>query len=73
MKPDLCSLVALFFATVALAEDTKTVTISNEGTAVMTISAPQTAKVMTVIETKDLVLNLWSCPRPRRSPRRSRA
>jgi len=68
MKTGLCGVVVLFFATVALAEDLKTVTISKEGAAVMTIRAPQSAKVTTdkektVIDTKDMVLDLWVVPK----------
>ena len=44
------------------------VTISNDGAAVMTISAPQSAKVTTikdktVIDTNDMVLDLWVAPK----------
>ncbi|MGO9111860.1 MAG: hypothetical protein ACLP9L_21750 [Thermoguttaceae bacterium] len=68
MKAGLCSFAVLFFATVAPAEDMKTVTISKVGTAVMTIRAPQSAKVTmdkekTVIDTKDMVLDLWVVPK----------
>ena len=68
MKAGLCSVVVLLFASVALAEDLKTVAISNEGAAVMTISAPKSAKVTTdkektVIDTKDMVLDLWIVPK----------
>ncbi len=68
MKPGLCSVVVLFLATVASAEDLKTVTISKDGAAVMTISAPKSAKVTTekdktVIDTKDMVLDLWVVPK----------
>ena len=62
MKTGLGSVVVLLFAAVGLAADTKSVTISNDGTAVMTINTPQSAKVTTVIETKDMVLNLWVVP-----------
>ncbi len=46
----------------------KTVTISNAGKAVMTISAPQSAKVTTdkdktVIDSKDMILDLWVVPK----------
>jgi len=68
MKAGICSVVVLLFATVALAEDPKTVSISHKGVAVMTISAPQSAKVTTekektVIDTKDMVLDLWVVPK----------
>ncbi len=68
MKTGLCSVVVLLCAAVAWAEDMKTVTISNAGAAVMTISAPQGAKVTTdkektVIDTKDMVLDLWVVPK----------
>ena len=68
MKTGLCSVVALFFATVAWAEDLKTVAISNAGAAVMTISVPQSAKVTTdkektTIDTKDMILYLWVVPK----------
>jgi hypothetical protein len=68
MKTGLCSVAVLFFAVVASAEDMKTVTISNDGAAVMTISAPQSAKVTTekektVIDTKDMVLDVWIVPK----------
>ena len=68
MKTGLCSVVVLLFAAVASADDMKTVTISHEGAAVMTISAPQSAKVKTdkdktVIDAKDMVLDLWVVPK----------
>jgi hypothetical protein len=64
----LFSLLALFIASAASAEDMKTVTLSHEGTAVLTISASQAAKVTatdekTVIDTKDMVLDLWVAPK----------
>jgi len=46
----------------------KTVTISNDGSAVMTIRVPQNAKLVTIIETKDLVLNLWIVPTAKTVP-----
>ena len=68
MKTGLCTLAVLAFATVASAEDMKKVTISHKGSAVMTISAPQSAKVTvdkekTIIDTKDMVLDLWVMPK----------
>jgi hypothetical protein len=68
MKRVLCSVVVLLFAVVASAQEMKTVTISNEGAAVLTISAPQSAKVKTeqektVIDTKDMELDLWVVPK----------
>lgn len=67
MKTGLCSVGLLFCAALASAEDLKTVAISNEGTAVMTINVAQSAKVTTnkektVIDTKDMVLDLWVVP-----------
>jgi len=68
MKTGLCSVVVLFFAAAVSAEGLKTVTISNDGAAVMTISVPQSAKVATdkektVLDTKDMVLDLWVVPK----------
>lgn len=68
LKTVLFSVFALLFSAVAFAEDTKTVTISSAGTAVMTISAPQNAKVTTdkektVIDSKDMILDLWVVPK----------
>ncbi len=68
MKRLFCSVVVLLFATAAMAEDLKTVTISNAGAAVLSISAPQSAKVTTekektVIDTKDMELDLWVVPK----------
>ena len=68
MKTCLCTVVALLFAAVAAAEDMKTVTISNDGAAVMTISVPKAAKVTTdkektVLDTKDMYLDLWVVPK----------
>jgi hypothetical protein len=68
MKTGLCSVALLFFATLASAEDLKAVAISNEGTAVMTIVVAQSAKVTTknektVIDTKDMLLDLWVVPK----------
>jgi hypothetical protein len=73
MKAGLGSVVMLLCATVASAEDMKTVTISNEGTAVMTIRVPQSAKVTTdkektVIDTKDMYLDLWVVPKAKTVP-----
>jgi hypothetical protein len=72
MKTGLCGFVVVLLAAAAAAEDMKTVTISHQGAAVMTLSAPQSAKVTTenektVIDTKAC----GSCPRPRRWPTRS--
>jgi len=68
MKTCLCSVVVILFAAVALAEDMKTVTISNDGAAVMTIGVTQSAKVTTekektVIDTKEMFLDLWVVPK----------
>ena len=68
MKTGLCTFAVLAFATVASAEDMKKVTISHKGSAVMTISAPQSAKVTvdkekTVIDVKNMVLDLWVVPK----------
>ena len=68
MKAGLGSVVMLLCATVASAEDMKTVTISNEGTAVMTIRVPQSAKITaekekTVLDTKEMNLDLWVVPK----------
>ncbi len=68
MKSGLLSALAVFFSALASAEDMKTVTISNDGTAVMTISAPQSAKVTTdkdktVIDSKEMILDLWVVPK----------
>jgi len=68
MKTGFFSVLAVLFASIATAEDMKTVTLSHEGAAVMTISAPQAAKVTvtnekTVIDTKDMVLDLWVVPK----------
>jgi hypothetical protein len=68
MKTGLCTFAVLAFATVASAEDMKKVTISHKGSAVMTISAPQSAKVTvdkekTVIDAKNMVLDLWVVPK----------
>ncbi len=68
MKTGLCSVAVLLFAAAAWAADMKTVTVSKDGAAAMTISAPQKAKVTTdkdktVIETKDMNLDLWVVPK----------
>src|SRR6266446_1724007 len=68
MKIAFCTVAALCFAAAASAEETKTVTISIEGAAVMTIDAPQSAKVTTaaektVIDSKDMTLDLWVVPK----------
>ncbi len=68
MKTGLCSVVVLLCAAAASAEDMKTVTISSQGAAVMKISVPQSAKVTTdndktVLDTKDMVLDLWIVPK----------
>ena len=68
MKTRVGSIVVLLFATTAWAEDLKTVQLSNEGTVVMTIGVPQSAKVTTkkektVIDTKDMILDLWVLPK----------
>jgi len=68
MMTGLLSVVVLLSTAVALAQDLKTVTISHKNAAVVSISAPQSAKVTTdkektVIDTKDMVLYLWVVPK----------
>jgi hypothetical protein len=68
MKTALCTVAFLLVAALASAEEMKTVTISNDGAAVLTISMPQGAKVTTektktVIDTNDMVLDLWVVPK----------
>jgi hypothetical protein len=68
MKTGLCSVAVLFFAAAASAEGLKTVTISNDGAAVLTIGVAQSAKVTTkkektLIDTKDMLLDLWVVPK----------
>jgi hypothetical protein len=68
MKLFLFSVFTSILASVAAAEDMKTVTLSDNGSAVMTISASQSAKVTvtkekTVIDSKDMVLDLWVVPK----------
>ncbi len=68
MRTGLIGIALLLLATLASAADLKTVTISNSGTAVMTISVEQSAKVTTekektVIDTKDMCLDLWVVPK----------
>ncbi len=68
MKTVLGGLVVFVLTTAASADDLKTVTISHAGAAVMTIRVPQAAKVATdkektVIDTKDMVLDLWVVPK----------
>ena len=67
-KAGLGSVVMLLVAATVSAAETKAVTISHRGTAVMTIAAPQSAKVTTekektVIDTKNMVLDLWVAPK----------
>ncbi len=68
MKTGLCGFVVVLLAAAAAAEDVKTVTISHQGAAVMTLSVPQSAKVTTenektVIDTKEINLYLWVVPK----------
>ena len=61
------SFALLLVASVAVAEE-KNVTISNDGTAVATLSVPAAAKVTsnaekTVVDTKDLTLYVWVVPK----------
>jgi hypothetical protein len=69
MTTVLSSVVVLLFATVAAAADMKTVTIAHQGAAVMTIAAPQDAKVTTAKEKTtiavkpDRYLYLWVVPK----------
>lgn len=67
MKAGLCHVALLFCATLAAAEDLKTVAVPNEGTAVMTIGVPRSAAVITkkdetIIDAKDMRLDLWVVP-----------
>ena len=62
MKTGLCGVVVLLWAGVVSGEEAKTVTISHEGAPVMTIRTPKSVQVMTVIETEDMVLDLWVVP-----------
>ena len=68
MKAVASVLVVLIFVVAAKAAETKAVAISHKGTTVMTIEAPQAAKVTmeknkTVVDTKDMVLDLWLVPK----------
>ena len=68
MKTCLCCIVGLLFAAASSAEEMKTVTISYNGAAVATIRVAQSAKITrvkakTVIDTKDMVLDLWVVPK----------
>ncbi len=68
MKALLCSVAVLLLAANDSAEEMKTVTISYEGAVVATIRVAQSAKVTkdkakTVIDSKDLTLDLWVVPK----------
>ncbi len=68
MKTCLFSVVGLLIAAASSTEEMKTVTITYDGAAVATIRVPQSAKVTrdkakTVIDTKDMVLDLWVVPK----------
>lgn len=68
MRICLSSIFVLLFAAASSTEEMKTVTITYDGAAVATIRVSQSAKVTkvkakTVIDTKDMVLDLWVVPK----------